>query len=703
MLRVLLISLLCSTLIFANKSMKDENIQILAQNMEIKNNIVNASGEVIVYSPTYYITANRLIYDKINGKLELFDDVNIIKNDEVVSYSQYMYIDLNKDINSFKPMLVFDKTNKIWFNAQNGLKNNDLYDLKNSTLSSCDCEDPAWSISFSSGDMDTTEQWLNTYNTTLYIKNFPVLYTPYFGFPTDTTRRTGLLPPTLGYSETEGLLYAQPMYYAPQDNYDFEYIPQIRSNRGTGHTLKYRYADSEYSTLKIEAGTFKEKAEYYNEMQLTNEKHYGWDLDYERSQVFSDEETSDGLLVKYTDMNDVDYLDTQGNSSSSTTTDKFVESEAKYFYNTNRYYSDVEINLYDNLKEKNNDKILQTLPKASFHKYSAGLFNNIFTSSINLSSSRETRKVGVGATTTNLYVPIGYHQYLADEFLNFSFTEQISYTNIAYDNTNMYEDANYAENNHVFALYTDLIKPYDNFIHTTNFGVTYTDSNTFKKSGDIYDASDNSTNDLSPFAIMQTTKNIALAFNQSFYNRTTLREIVNHKIRQSYIYSDDINGYERYETENDLRYNYDYGYFANRLVYNHNIEDITLSSTSFTFRKDAYFLNMYYSYLQNEDTLVEDELFNYDLGVKFGKYYRLAYKEEYDLLTHESRRKEYVFNIDEKCWGINFKVIDSLVPSDTTSSDNSYRQKILYLEFNLKELFLMEQNYELNEREKNEN
>ncbi|MGB3750753.1 MAG: LPS-assembly protein LptD [Arcobacteraceae bacterium] len=694
--------------------MKDENIQILAKNLEIKDNIVNATGDVIVYSVNYYITANKLLYDKENGKLELFGDVNIIKNDEVVSYSQYMFIDINKDINNFKPMLVLDKTNKIWFNAENGLKDKDIFDLKNSTLSSCDCEDPAWSIKFSSGDMNTTTQWVNTYNTTLYINNFPILYTPYFGFPTDDTRRTGLTSPTVGYSKSEGLLFAQPIYFAPQLNYDFEYIPQVRTQRGYGHTLKYRYKDSLYSTLNIEAGMFKEQTKYFNEMNLINEKHYGWDLDYKRSKLFSKKDTSDGLLVKYTDMNDVDYLDTQPDSKSLTTTDQFIESKAKYFYNTNSYYGDIEVNLYNKLKQDSNDldnaaendKVLQTLPKVNFHKYTDGFFNNLFTSSVNLSSTRETRKVGVGANTTDIYIPIGYHHYLADELLNFSFTEQISYTNVAYDNTNIYKDANYAENNHVFSLYTDLVKPYNNFIHTTKFGISYTDVNIFKESGDIYNSGDSSTDELSPFAITQTTKNIALSFNQSFYNKTTLKEIVNHKISQSYIYSDNTNGYEKYTTENDLRYNYDYGYIANRLIYNHEIKDVSLSSTSFTFSKDAYFLNMYYSYLQNKknknDEDDEDKLFNYDFGLKFGKYYSLAYKEEYDLLTHESKRKEYIFNIDEKCWGINFKVIDSLVPSDTTSSNGAYRQKILYLEFNLKELFLMEQEYELNEREQNE-
>jgi LPS-assembly protein len=697
--KILLLIICLSIFSFAKNSIKDENLQILAKNLQIKDDIINASGEVVVYSPNYYITANKLIYDKINSKLELFGEVNVIKNNEVMSYSQYMFLDIKNDKNILKPMFMLDNTSKLWFNAENSTKNKDLIDLKKSTLSSCDCLNPAWSISFSSGDMNTTDKWVNTYNTTLYIKDVPVFYTPYFGFPTDTTRRSGLLKPTVGYSETEGFVYAQPIYYAPKLNYDIQYTPQIRTNRGKGNTLKYRYVDSLYSNLEIEAGIFKENDTYFKKMSLSNQKHYGWDLAYNRSKLISDDDTSDGLLIKYTDMNDVDYLDTQKNSSSSLTTSNVVESEAKYYYNTNNYYSDVAVNLYNELDTEDNDAVLQTIPKVNFHKYSKGYLNNNITSSLNISSSKKTRKTGVGATTTDMYIPIGYHQYLIDEFLNFSFTEQISYTNIAYSNTNNYEDANYGENNHVFSLYSDLIKPYDRFIHSVSLSATYTDSNIFKKSGDIYDTSDSSTSDLSPFPITQTSKNISFAFNQSFYNKENLKEIVNHKINQSYVYSKETNSYEKNTLENDLTFNFDYGSISNRLIYNYSIKDFTTSSTSLTLKKDSYFANIYYTELKNEDTLIEDKNFNYDLGFSFAKYYKLSFKESYDLVDHVRDSREYMFNIDKKCWAMNFKVIDSLVASDTTTSTDSYRQKILYIEINLKQLFLIDQEYALNERD----
>ena len=83
MYKFFLLTILVTNFIFAQNSIKDEKIQILAKNLEIKNDIIYASGEVVAYSANYYITANRLIYDKINQKLELFDDVNIIQNNKI--------------------------------------------------------------------------------------------------------------------------------------------------------------------------------------------------------------------------------------------------------------------------------------------------------------------------------------------------------------------------------------------------------------------------------------------------------------------------------------------------------------------------------------------------------------------------------------------------------------------------------------------
>lgn len=62
------------------------------------------------------------------------------------------------------------------------------YNVTSSVVSSCNVSDPDWSIKFSSGKLNRNSKYLHLFNPRFYIKNMPVFYLPYFGFPTDKTR-----------------------------------------------------------------------------------------------------------------------------------------------------------------------------------------------------------------------------------------------------------------------------------------------------------------------------------------------------------------------------------------------------------------------------------------------------------------------------------------------------------------------------------
>ena len=675
----------------------DKYLQIIAQDLEIKDNIVKANGNVVVYSLNYYITANRLIYNKDNSNLELFEDVNIVKNNKTISFSQYAFINIKNNINNFEPFLFLENSSKLWLNAATARQQNDSYELLESTLSSCDCADPAWSIGFSDGDYNSTTQWINTYDTTLYIKQFPIFYTPYFGFPTDKTRRTGLLKATIGYSRQEGLLYAQPIYFAPKLNYDLEYIPQIRNQRGYGHALKYRYADSLFSTLKFETSVFKEKTSYQEKMSLENSKHYGWNFEYKRSKLISDENSQDGLVITSLDMNDVDYINTKYDNDATDYTNKFLESKIKYFYNNNKYYTDIDLRYYNDISKKNNDDVIQNMPTINFHKYSQNILFDKLSYSADVKFSNQTRKVGLNTKTFELHLPVSYNISLFDDYLNLTLSEQINFTNIKYSNSNKnFNNANLATNNHIFSIGTNLIKPYKDYIHSVKFDTVFTYTNTLTEDGDIYNIS-NEDEDLNIVTIDKGTQNLSLVFNQSMYDIATLKEIVNHQVKQAFVYNHITNSYEKGDLENDLSYFYDYGSISNRLTYNYLLNEIIESSTTLKFKKDKYFLNIYNTFKKDKSTLESKRSIIYDFGINWYKYYTMSYKSEHDLANNVSKKKEYIFNINKKCWEVDFKLIDSIVATSTT--DNStLRQNILYIQFNFKQLFEFGQAYKFKER-----
>ena len=482
---------LASLLIQANaQELNMEKLQLVAKDVDTKNNIITAVGDVVAYSPTYYLSSDKMVYDKDREILELFDNVLIIKDNKIQTQSNYAYVDMKNDIINQDPVFLMDNSSNIWSNSKEANKDKDLITLENSILSSCDCIDPIWSIRSSSSDYDTEAMWMNTYNPRLYIKNVPVFYLPYFGFPTDTTRRTGLLLPTMGYSSSEGFLYSQPIFIAPADNYDIELIPQIRTQRGYGSYANFRYADSPDSMLNLKTGYFKEFNNYRREEKLENSEHYGLDIDYERKNIFSTKkEHQDGVFTSIRYLNDIEYIilkEDDGNLG----TDKKVESKVNYFYNTPEYYGGVYGKYYIDASKKSNANTLQELPQVQFHSYNKELFLENLIYSIDTKAQNFTRKEGLNAKIYDITVPISYTKNILDDYMylgveNRTILTQYDYSNSLYNNLR-YEDGTLIQNRTSFIVGTDLIKPYSDYIHTLNLNASYDIPENLRKDGDLY-------------------------------------------------------------------------------------------------------------------------------------------------------------------------------------------------------------------------
>lgn len=697
MLRITFLIILNLSILFGESFKADKNIEILAKNISMEENILTATGDVVIYSLTKYITTNKLIYDRNKGTMELFGEVALVQDGEATSFSEYLFIDIEKDLKTTEPLLMVEGNNKLWINSKRTDSNESLHQFSSSTLSSCDCEDPAWNIAFSSADYDDKKKWLNTYNTTLEIDGIPVLYTPYFGFSTDKTRRSGILPPTLGYSSDEGLLYAQPLYYAPLINFDLELIPQLRSDRGYGYETKIRYIDSQYSNLQASFGAFYENNKYFTKENLTNKKHDGWSLFYNRTKLFSKDDHSDGLQIDLVDMNDIDYETTRYDNDIGFTNDKILTSSVKYYYNTNNYFGNVEFERLKDLSKVTNADTLQTLPQIHLHKYTNNLFFDNLTYSIDANYLRNTRSKGLTADIHNISIPVIYKNSFFNDYLDFSIGEELELAEVNYKKNNtIFNDGKYATLSHFLKLETNLLKPYNNYLHTVNLSATYKKPEVFEKSGDLYNINVDKTNPLYDplelFPINKRNEYLELALNSSLYSKETLNQVLNYKISQLYTYNDTTNSYKKDDLSQSLRLYYGNFILSNDLSYSHDLNKIVLSSVSLDFQYKQSFFNAYYKYSKDKTTLDNQEDLVYTIGYNFDKYYSVAYQQEIDLSTDLTRKKEYIFGIDKKCWALNLKYVDSIVASDTSVASTK-RQDIVYIEFHLKELFKLNQKY----------
>ncbi len=113
--------------------------------------------------------------------------------------------------------------------------------MHRSTYTTCDPSQPVWKLSAPQIEVDNDEGFGTALRAVLRIGKVPVLWAPYFKFPIDDRRKTGLLFPQLGMSGRNGFDYTQPIYLNLAPNYDDTLMPRYMSRRGLMLDNEFRY------------------------------------------------------------------------------------------------------------------------------------------------------------------------------------------------------------------------------------------------------------------------------------------------------------------------------------------------------------------------------------------------------------------------------------------------------------------------------
>lgn len=117
----------------------------------------------------------------------------------------------------------------------------DVGSLYGSTYSTCPPDDRRWELRAQRIDVDTAAGMGTAHNATLRVGKVPVLYLPWFRFPIDDRRRTGLLYPAVSQSSRNGFDWRQPIYLNLAPNYDATLNPRFMSKRGLQLGGEFRY------------------------------------------------------------------------------------------------------------------------------------------------------------------------------------------------------------------------------------------------------------------------------------------------------------------------------------------------------------------------------------------------------------------------------------------------------------------------------
>jgi LPS-assembly protein len=122
--------------------------------------------------------------------------------------------------------------------------------IDEASYSTCGPNQVGWKLVTKQIEIDQKSGWATVQNARFDVRDVPVFYFPYFKFPIDNRRTSGLLIPDININQENGIDYNQPVYWNMAENYDAIISPRFIQHRGFGIEGEFRYLN-EWSTSKL--------------------------------------------------------------------------------------------------------------------------------------------------------------------------------------------------------------------------------------------------------------------------------------------------------------------------------------------------------------------------------------------------------------------------------------------------------------------
>jgi LPS-assembly protein len=195
----------------------------------------------------------------------------------------------------------------------------------NISYTTCRPGESDWLLSAGALELDQEEGLGTADNATLRFMGVPVLYAPTFTFPIDNRRRSGLLVPSIGSSDSRGLDVSVPYYLNLAENYDLTLTPRLMSKRGLMLGGEFRFL-TETTRGELAAEILPDDSEYEGDNSLRGAA----SLD---SFTQFNTRTTGALRLNY--VTDDDYLSDLGDSLAVTSVTHLERAgELRYFADT---------------------------------------------------------------------------------------------------------------------------------------------------------------------------------------------------------------------------------------------------------------------------------------------------------------------------------------------------------------------------------
>ena len=678
-MRTVLLSLLVTTALFGK-----ETIEVFASEVRATADHFEANGDVIILYDGAMLKSNRATYDKNSSQLILNGNVEMLSETENrVSSNELILNTTTKDVEFRKLFLTTEES--LWIDASKATKEDENYKIFDSKLSSCNKVDPDWVIKFSEANYRKNKNFITLQDAELIFFNRSIITLPFIAFPTTNKRTTGLLFPQFKLSEKEGLAYEQPYYYAPTDNIDVEFNPQIRTHRGFGTHITTRFVDSNHSSGEFTTGYFKNLDSYSRKNHL-NKEHYGLEFLYKSRDFLASDRYKSGLYTNATYLNDLEYLNTQKESASSLISSNLVESRFNAFaYDDNDYFG-LYAKYYIDTSKKSNSRTIQELPSLHYHRFMDGFLGDKLFYTVDARLHNYTRVKGSRANQFELDVPITYYDSFLNDYLDFSLSEnlylsEVHFSNLTHDSVNY----RYYRNFHTMELSSDLTKQYDGSIHTIHPSIVYTRPS-FEKENPV-EYADLKEEQKELFVTQTKKENVSFGFSQYYYNND-LEMNLHHRLAWIHFPKENL---KRGDVNNELNYEGKNLSLYSNLFYSLDNDKIHSLTTSLGYTKSNYAIM--FTHFYNDDFMLNQEktsFINTAFTHNYNKHNQWFMNYDYDLEKSFNHEWHVGWSHRQKCWGAKLSIGQERIPN----VGSSFRNNMLYFELNLNPLGGISQNIE---------
>lgn len=232
-------------------------------------NSVVARGNVEIYYSNYILTADEVVYDQNAQTLTAAGNVVLKEpNGNIIRADRYTLTDDFRD--GFVQSLSIVAKDDTRIAAERATRREgNVTEFVNGKFSPCKSEGgmpPLWCLSAARVIHDQQAATISYQDAQFELFGMPILYLPYFQHADPSVKRkSGLLPPSLGFSSnTLGFHTEVPYYFALSPSYDFLFNPMYSSKQGVlwqgewrhrlangMYSFKFSGIDQDWTTLPV--------------------------------------------------------------------------------------------------------------------------------------------------------------------------------------------------------------------------------------------------------------------------------------------------------------------------------------------------------------------------------------------------------------------------------------------------------------------